>query len=49
MFVKSEGLLVYINSANVVHQSVQPQNSDFNSYIYILYYQTNMHYYLVPN
>ena len=46
---KPEGLLVYIQLANVLHQSMQPQNSDFNSYICILYYQTNMHYYLVPN
>ena len=28
---------------------MQPQNSDFSSYIYILYYQTKKHYYLVPN
>ena len=26
-----------------------PQNNDFNSYIYILYYQSNMHYYSIPN
>ena len=25
-----------LNEANVFHHSVKPQNSDFNSYIYIL-------------
>ena len=26
-----------------------PQNNDFSSYIYILYYQLNVHYYFTPN
>ena len=29
-------LLVYIKLSNVFHHSTKPQNSDFNSYIYIL-------------
>ena len=43
MFVKPEGLLVYIKLS-----SMKPQNNDFNSYIYILYYQSNIHYYYTP-
>ena len=39
------GLLVYIKLIDVFHHSMKPQNSDFNSYIYILYYQPNIYYY----
>ena len=28
---------------------MKPQNNDFNSYIYILYYQSVMLYYFIPN
>ena len=27
---------------------MKPQNNDFNSYVYILYYHSNSHYYLHP-
>ena len=44
MFVKPEVLFVYIKLSNVLHHSMQPQNYDFNSYIYILYYQSNIYF-----
>ena len=41
MFVKPEGLLVYIKQIQCFNHSIKPQNSDFKSYIYILYYLYN--------
>ena len=42
MSVKTKGLLGDINKANVLHNPVQVKNLNFNSYTYILYYQSNM-------
>ena len=49
MFMKLEGLLVSLNKANVLHQSMQPQNCNFNVYIYILYYQSSINFQYSPN
>ena len=46
MFVKLEGVSFTLNYADVFHHLMKPRNSDFISYIYILYYQTIIHYYL---
>ena len=46
MFMKPEGCSFTLNYAYVFHDSMKPQNSgDFNSYIYILYYQPNIYHY----
>ena len=49
MSVKSEGLLGNIKIAHVFHHLVQALNFNFNYYIYILYYQSNLLDYLPPN
>ena len=40
MSVKPEGLLGDIKTANVFHHLVKDKNRNFNTYIYILYYQS---------
>ena len=47
--MKPKGLLVYVKLSLWLSSLDKPQNNDFNSYIYILYYQSNMHYYSIPN
>ena len=49
MSVKPRGLLGNIKIANVFHHTVQAENMNFNPYVYILYYQSNLLYYLPPN
>ena len=46
MSVKPGGLLRNIQIANVFHHTVRAENMNFNSYVYILYYQSNLLYYL---
>ena len=46
---EAEGLLGNIKIAHVFHHPVQALDINFNSYIYILYYQTNLQYYLPTN
>ena len=40
-----KGFSLILNSTYVFHDSMKPKNSDFNSYICILYYQSNISYY----
>ena len=42
MSVKPEGLLGDIKTANVFHHPVKAKNLNFNTYIYILYYQSSI-------
>ena len=43
------GLFGNIKIANVLYHPVQAKNMNFNPYIYILYYQSNLLNYLQPN
>ena len=49
MSVNTEGLQGNIKIANVFHHLVQALNMNFDPYIYILYYQSNLLNYLPPN
>ena len=49
MSVKPEGLLGNIKIADVFRHPVQALNMHYNPYIYILYYQSNILNYLLPN
>ena len=49
MSVKPGGLLGNIKIANVFHLTVQAEKMNFNPYIYILYYKSNLLNYLPPN
>ena len=50
MSVKPEGLIGNIKIANGFHHAVQAYTMNFNPYIYILYYQSNvLNNYLQPN
>ena len=40
MSVKPEGLLGDIKTANVLHHPMKAKNLNFNTYIYVLYYQS---------
>ena len=42
MSVKPEGLLGDTKTANVFHHPVKAKNLNFNTYIYILYYQSSI-------
>ena len=48
MSVKPEGLLGDIKMLMFLHHPMQVKNLNFNPYIYILYYQSNIRNYLPP-
>ena len=49
MSVKPKVLLGNIKRAHVFHHAVQAKNTNFNPYIYTLYYQSNLLNYLPPD
>ena len=49
MSVKHKGLLGNSKNSSCFHYPVQASNINFNPYIYILYYQSNLLNYLPPN